>query len=110
MKMPNADQAVIAPEKIRDYLLNPTHRRGAAKARLLLSLGYRGEEWQRLDSDLRRQHLTADVDVSRETDYGTRFEIVAPLRGPGGRIVTFRTVWQIDTGTDLPRLITMYPE
>jgi len=41
MKLPNADHAVIVPEKIRDYLLNPTHRRGAAKARLLLGMGYR---------------------------------------------------------------------
>ena len=73
-------------------------------------MGYRADEWQRLDADLRRQHLQAEVDVSRETDYGTRFEIVAPLGGRAGRTVTFCSVWQIDTGTDRPRLITMYPE
>ena len=33
MKVPNAERAIIAAEKIRDYLLNPEHRRGAAKAR-----------------------------------------------------------------------------
>lgn len=41
MRIPNADQAIIAPEKLRDYLLNPAHRRGSAKARLLLACGYR---------------------------------------------------------------------
>ena len=35
MRIPNADRAIIAPEKLRFYLLNPSHRRGSAKARLL---------------------------------------------------------------------------
>jgi hypothetical protein len=41
MTIPSADQAIIAVEKLSAYLLNPSHRRGAAKARLLTSLGYR---------------------------------------------------------------------
>ena len=64
-----------------------------------------------METDIRAGHLTADVDLSAESsDYGTRFEIVAPLTGPLGRTVTFRSIWQIDVGTDYPRLITMYPE
>ncbi len=110
MKIPNADKAEIAPAKLRDYLLNPVHRRGGTKAKLLLSLGYRGDEWQRLEADLRRRHLAADVADWRDTDYGRRFEIAAPLVTPGGRSVLFRSVWQIDTGMDHPRLITIYPE
>ena len=39
MKLPNAQNAVIAPEKLKDYLLNPTHKKGGTKARLLLALG-----------------------------------------------------------------------
>lgn len=109
-KLPNADQAVIAPDKLRDYLPNPDHRRGASKVNLLLSLGYRTAEFQRLEADLRRQHLPADVASTFKTDYGMRYEIVAPLGGPNGRTVLFRSVWQIDTGTDYPRLITMVPE
>lgn len=41
MTVPNADRAIIAAEKLAGYLLNVSHKRGAAKARLLLSLGYR---------------------------------------------------------------------
>jgi len=110
MKVPNADHAVIAPEKLRDYLLNPEHRRGGPKARLLISLGYSADDWQRLDADLRTQHLTAEVAEESESDYGTSYVIVAPLPSPSGRIRLFRSVWQVDTGTDEPRLITMYPE
>jgi hypothetical protein len=110
VKIPNADNAVIAEDKLRGYLLNVTHRRGGPKARLLVSMGYAPDDWQRLESDLRIRHLTAEVDQSAEGSYGTRFEIVAPLIGPTGRSVGFRSIWQIDLGTDYPRLITMYPE
>jgi hypothetical protein len=110
MKIPNAEKAVIAPEKLRDYLLNPAHRRGGSKACLLMTLGYSADQWQQLEADLHAEHLAADFDCESDSDYGKRYEIVAPLKGQSGRPVNFRSVWQIDTGTDYPRLITMYPE
>jgi hypothetical protein len=110
MKGPHADQAVIAQDKLCNYLLNVTHRRGGSKAKLLVAMGYQPDDWQRLESDLHTQHLTAEVDRVADTDYGPRYEIVAPLVGPAGRPVTFRSIWQIDIGTQAPRLITMYPE
>lgn len=109
MRIPNANSAIIAVEKLRDYLLNPAHRRGAAKARLLLACGYRADAWDVLEADLRKQHLTSDITIVSENPYGQRFEIVAPLTTPSGRKIVFSSVWQIDTGTDVPRLITMYP-
>ena len=110
MKLPNAENAVIAPEKLRDYLLNPKHRRGGSKAKLLLSMGYQADQWQQLETDLREQHLTVDVDESEENEYGTPYAIVAELNGPNGSTIVFCSIWQIDIGTDRPRLITMYPE
>src|SRR5437773_2912952 len=99
MKMPGAERAVIAPAKLRDYLLNAEHGRGGSKARLLISLGYAPEDWQRLEADLRTQHLTAEVTGESEGGYGKSYVIVAPLSTPSGRVVVFRSVWQIDTGT-----------
>ena len=110
MLIPNADKAIIASEKLRDYLLNPAHRRGSAKAKLLLSCGYKAESWQVLEADLRRQHLTVDFLAAKDNAYGRSFEIRAPLNTPSGRRVNFQSIWQIDAGTDRPRLITMYPE
>jgi hypothetical protein len=109
MRIPNADKAIIAPEKLRDYLLNPDHRRGSSKARLLLASGYRTEEWRTLEADLRRQHLTADVASMQNNTFGQRLEIQAVLSTPSGRKIVFCSIWQIDIGTDVPRLITMYP-
>jgi uncharacterized protein DUF6883 len=110
MKLPNADKAVIAQDKLVLYLLNVAHRKGSGKARMLLSMGYAPENWQQLESDIRAQHLSAEVSESVESDYGMRYDIVAPLTGPSGRTIVFRSVWQIDLATDAPRLITRYPE
>ena len=109
MRIPNADHATIATEKLRDYLLNAAHRRGGSKARLLLSCGYQADAWDVLESDLRMQHLILDFTAATDNPYGRRCEIVAPLITPNGRNIVFLSIWQIDTGTDIPRLITMYP-
>lgn len=109
MTVPNADRATIAVEKITDYLLKCHTKRGGAKARLLLSVGYRVDDPQRLESDLRTQHLSINVTRTSETAYGVVYEIEGPIKTPDGSIVRFCSVWQVDTGTDVPRFITMYP-
>lgn len=110
MKLPNADQAIIAAEKLRDYLLNRSHRRGGSKAKLLYAFGYHDENWERFEQDLREQHLSEPVVQTKQSDYGTRYEIVATVKTPNGRSLRLRSIWQIDTGTDIPRLITIVPE
>ena len=109
MKVPNADRAIIAANKLTAYLLNMSHRRGAAKARLLLGLGYRSDAPGVLESDLRSQHLSLEVIRTHENAYGVVYEIEGPIRTPAGSSVPFCSVWQVDTGTDVPRFITMYP-
>ena len=66
MTVPNANRAIIAGDKLTAYLLNMSHKRGAAKARLLLSLGYRSDAAQVLESDLRAQHLSLEVTRTHE--------------------------------------------
>jgi hypothetical protein len=105
----NAARATIAAEKLTTYLLNPAHKRGGAKARLLLSLGYRTDAPDALESDLRTQHLPLVPTRVSETPYGTAYEIQGPIETPSGKIVQFVSIWQIDTGRDVPRFITMYP-
>jgi hypothetical protein len=85
------------------------HKRGGAKAKLLLSLGYRTNASETLETDLRTQHLSLDATRTSQNAYGMVYEIEGPIKTPSGRIVRFVSVWQIDTETDVPRLITMYP-
>jgi hypothetical protein len=109
MTVPNSERAIIATEKLTGYLLNVSHKRGGPKARLLQGLGYRSDNPQSLESDLRTQHLSLDVTRTHENAYGVVYEIEGPIKTPSGRTVRFCSVWQVDTGTDLPRFITMYP-
>jgi uncharacterized protein DUF6883 len=108
MTVPNADRAIIAADKLTAYLLNMSHKRGAAKARLLLRVGYRTDAPHVLEEDLRAQHLSLEVTRTHKNAYGV-YEIVGPIRTPNGSRVHFCSVWQVDSGTDVPRFITMYP-
>jgi hypothetical protein len=109
MTVPNANHAIIATEKLTGYLLNVSHKRGAAKARLLLGVGYRSDAPQVLEADLRTQHLTLDVTRTSENAYGSVYEIEGPIETPSGKTMRFCSIWQVDTGTAVPRFITMYP-
>jgi hypothetical protein len=109
MTVPNANHAIIATEKLTGYLLNVSHKRGAAKARLLLGVGYQSDAPQVLEADLRTQHLTLDVTRTSENDYGFVYEVEGPIETPSGKTMRFCSIWQVDTGTAVPRFITMYP-
>lgn len=110
MKIPNGSQAAIHPDKLRGYLLDVDHKRGKSKAALLISFGYTPENWQVLENDLRQYHLTAEITAVRETPYGIRYEIRALLNTPNDRSLMVRTIWQIDTGKDNPRFVTLFPD
>ena len=107
--MPNASRAIIAADKLTGYLLNLSHKRGGPKARLLLNAGYRADSPQSLESDLRVQHLSLDVTRTHPNAYGVVYEIEGPIKTPNGKSVRFCSVRQVDTGTDVPRFITMCP-
>ena len=76
-----------------------SHKRGAAKARLLLGVGYRPHAPRLLESDLRAQHLSLDVTRTSENAYGVVYEIEGPIKTPSGKTVRFCSIWQIDAGT-----------
>lgn len=109
MKLPNSVGAVIEPSKLRDYVLNTEHKRGGSKAIALARFGFTPENWPDLEAELRR-HIDNDIDTMRGTDYGDRYEIRMNLTGPTGRSIWARTIWQIDIGTNFPRLITLFPD
>lgn len=110
MKIPNSDHAIIESSKLTEYLLNTKHERGGSKAKLLIYFGYSPENWQQLESDIRKFHFDVDVNVIKETAYGVRYEVSANLLTPINRPLLVKTVWQVDTGTDFPRLITLVPD
>jgi hypothetical protein len=75
----------------------------------LAQFGYTVQNWRRLEADI-RHGLDAEVDLVRPTEYGMRYEIRMMLQTPLGVPLTVRTIWQIDDGREVPRLITLYPD
>ncbi|MGY6528704.1 MAG: DUF6883 domain-containing protein [Cyanobacterium sp.] len=109
-KIPNFHRAIIEKSKITDYLLNINHKRGSSKAKMLLNYGYSPDNWQQLELDIRKFHLSAEVYIIKETPYGIRYEIISEILTPINKKLLLKSVWQIDQGLEIPRLITMIPE
>ena len=104
----NSDKAVIDPQKITGYALNPEHPVGKNKARVFESaLGMNKSHADDLIAQIKKgvQNMPAiqgDVD-----QYGTRFSVDIPIVGPTGT-ATVRTGWIIKEGTDIPALTTLF--
>ncbi len=109
MKLPNAEQAVVERGKVVDYLLNPTHRYGASKARFFARFGFRAEAWEELALALQEHGRQNEVSKVRETGFGPRYDVEGDLTAPDGRRPRVCSVWQVDQGETAPRLITAYP-
>jgi hypothetical protein len=109
VKLP-ADEAVIPLEKLRDYILSPTHPDGRGKAAFLGRLGYHQADWRRLEADLRRQILTREARSAAQSPWGLKYEILGPLTGPNGTTAWVRSIWIVPAGETTPRLVTLIPE
>lgn len=108
-RLPNADQARIDPRKLRDYVLDTEHATGRYKAAFFAQLGYSADNWQRLERDIREQHLTQFAELGQESPFGRKYTITAPLRGPQSEARQITTVWIIRVDHDFPELVTIVP-
>ena len=109
MRLPNAQNARIEREKVTDYLLSTTSPRGRSKAVFFLSFGFSMEQWQGFAEALRVHGAAHEAVKVVETVHGSRYHVDGMLEAPDGRDPQVRTVWQLDAGSDSPRLITAYP-
>ena len=109
MKLPEAKRAVIAPAKIREYLLSTSHPVGRFKAPFFTRLGYTAAVWKRLELDLFGLADSGDAQPGRESPYGQKYEIRGTLNGPSGRSGRVLTVWIILFGSDVPQFVTAFP-
>lgn len=108
-QLPNADKAIVPRAKITGYLLNLSSKHGQPKARFFLSFGYTIEAWSTFAEALQTHAQAYDVADTRETDYGSHYVIEGPLETPDGRNPWVRSVWKIETGSEIPSLISAYP-
>jgi len=109
MKLPNLSQATIPEKKITAYLLSSSHSRGKGKAEFFVQFGFTPENWQTLASALMQHALEHDVIGQEPSPFGTRYIIEGEFQAVDGRRPLIRSIWFINTGSEIPRLVSAYP-
>jgi hypothetical protein len=94
---------------LRDYALNPIHESGRFKAAFFVQMGYRAADWQRLEQDIREQHLAQQAEPGQLSPFGVKYIVTAPLRGPEGQTRWVTTVWIVRPGNDWADFVTIEP-
>ena len=110
MKVPNAAEAIVAREKIENYLLSFTSIEGYTKAVFFSRFGFCIDLWQDFAEALCFHCQQYEVLERNETTHGIQYAVVGAINTPDGRNPRIRTIWQIDHGTVRPRFITARPD
>jgi len=107
--LPNVEHAFIDPRKLRDYALHGEHEAGKYKAEFFAQMGYTRDDWHVLEQDIREQHLTQFVEPGKASQFGIKYVITAPLRGPNGETRNVTTVWILRPDKNFCELVTIEP-
>ena len=107
--LPHSEHALVPPDKVRDYLLSPSHPVGRFKATVFVALGYSQENWEVLRDDLLMIARIGSTAPGQPSRFGQKFEVSGTLVGPSGRSGEFTTVWLLRTGENVPRFVTAFP-
>jgi len=107
MKLPNLENALVEDQKITEYLLSDENSGG--KSAFFLAFGFTVSHPQAMRDALlahTKEHPVAQIS---ETPHGIKVIIEGKMHTPDGRSPRIRSVWIINTGKDVPRLVTAYP-
>lgn len=103
--LPNAQRAVIEPERLRDYILSPEHRYGKHEARVFRSaLGIDWGSWEYLRDQIANRVEEAEVSEVRAGKYGVRYSVPMLIEGLNGRTHEVTTGWIVEEEGAPPRL------
>ena len=106
--LPRASEAVIPPDKLAGYALDPGHSRGRPKAREFLSaLAIDRSDWRYLRDQLLEGLIGVPVRGTRVTAFGVLYELVIMVDGLNGATRPVVTVWIVE-GDGPPRLVSTW--
>jgi len=115
--LPNAQNVEIDPRKFEEYSMNPDNPANQEKWMAFEAVGYavwdsssRSLAARDVIRQLKQQLASTPASQGRNSIYGLRFEVQIAIQGPNGRQGSLQTVWQIDNGVEVPKLITNWLE
>ena len=111
--MPNHQQAITPPKKFIEYSLDYDNPNSRGKAEVYeKALGFNKSNAdlliEQIDSAVKNESVSP-IKIS-ETEYGTKYKYSIPVKGVNGQIRNVTAVYQIDKGSEIPRMITNYVE
>jgi uncharacterized protein DUF6883 len=109
VKLPNAEKAVVEREKVANYLLNAAHPDNGGKAAFFEELGFRSADPETLAKALQRLAHQAEVTQTATSPHGQKYVMVGQIKSPVGKAADVQTIWIVDKGVDVARLVTAYP-
>ena len=109
MGLLNADRAMAADAKVRDYLLSPSHPVGRFKSSFFAALGFTVANWEDLRAALLTLARSADANPGQSSPYGQKYDIHGTITGPSGRQASVVTVWMVPEGRDFAHFVTAFP-
>ncbi|MGI8964780.1 MAG: DUF6883 domain-containing protein [Limisphaerales bacterium] len=87
----------------------PAHPDNGGKAAFFEGLGFRRAEWETLAAALRALAGQTEATQSTKSPHGQKYVIVGRIKSPGGKSPLVRTIWIVDIGLEVARLVTAYP-
>lgn len=107
--LPNKEKCTVQKEKIVDYLLNENHDIGKSKARFFQSFGFSTDSFENLKAALIEHGQNRPIIKSNDIGFGPKYTVQCAINTPSGEQPCIETVWIIEQGSDVPRLVTAYP-
>ena len=115
--LPNAEEAEIDLRKFTDYSMKPENPTNQGKWMGFAMIGYPVETpegrqiaTQDVIQQIRETLPYAPAYKSKNNPYGMRLRVTIIIKGFNGKQGNLITIWQIDRGKTIPRLITNWLE
>jgi uncharacterized protein DUF6883 len=99
----------IPTPKVTGYLLKLDHPRGASKDRFFMGVGFRPEYPVPLFDALLEHGDMNDIVTTESRPGAMVYTVEGEVVSPDGRNPRIGTVWQVDAGSNVARLITAVP-
>lgn len=109
MRLPDAEDAYVAPEKVTAYLLNGDHPDGRSKAAFFRAFGFTIDHPEVLIAALKAHPRSNEVAGEQSTAFGDKHIVRCSIESPDGRNPCILSVWIREPGEERSKLVTAYP-
>src|SRR5262245_54642538 len=100
-------QAFVERQKITAYLLSEENSGG--KSAFFVTFGFDLAHPEKLEQALLAHAAAHEVARVLESVHGRKYIIDGKMHTPDGRSALIRSVWIVEHGKAVPRLVTAYP-